>query len=152
MSITPAIATLLLASAAAADQGPATRGETVLVRIVADLETAGGADWTGQCADDKSHSRWTARLDDGSVIRGRCRDGKRHGRWSVHLTDGNRVTGRFEDDRVHARWRLRDQVGHVLEEAIYFNGELADERRIPRNPWSKRGALPAPPGDAPGHN
>ena len=152
MSITLAIATLLLATAAAADQEPVTQGETVLVRIVADLETAGGADWTGQCTDDKARSRWTARLADGSLIKGRCRDGKRHGRWSVHLTDGNRVTGRFEDDRVHARWRLRDQVGHVLEEAIYLDGELADERRIPRSPWSRRGALPAPPGDAPGHN
>ena len=122
MSLTLTIATLMLVTAAPADQETVSRGETVLVRIVADLETAGGADWTGQCTDDKSRSRWTARLSDGSVIKGRCRDGKRHGRWSVHLTDGNRVTGRFEDDRVHARWRLRDQVGHVLEEAIYFIG------------------------------
>lgn len=148
-SIIPAL--LLLATAATADQGSAAQGETTLVRIVTELETAGGADWTGQCADEKASSRWTVQLADGSVIRGRCRAGERHGRWSVRLADGNRVTGRFEDDSVHGKWRIRDQLGHVLEEATYVNGELQDERRIPRGPWSKRGALP-PPREAPGHN
>ncbi|MDE2689523.1 MAG: hypothetical protein OXI49_03355 [Acidobacteriota bacterium] len=150
MSSIPAL--LLLVTAAPIDKDSAAQGETTLVRVLSDLETAGGADWTGECLDAKSRSRWTARLSDGSVIKGRCRNGKRHGRWSVRLTDGNRVVGRFEDDSVHGRWRIRDHVGHVLEEATYVRGELQDERRIPRDPWSKRGALPAPPGDAPGHN
>lgn len=152
MSLTSSIPLLLLAIAAPIDQESTAQGETTLVRILSDLETAGGADWTGECLDAKSRSRWSAQLTDGSVIKGRCRNGKRHGRWSVRLTDGNRVIGRFEDDSVHGRWRLRDQVGHVLEEATYVQGELQDERRMPRDPWSKRGALPAPPGDAPGHN
>ncbi len=153
MSLTPIIATLLLlASAASADQEAAVRGETTLVRIVADLETAGGADWTGECLEGRSDSRWTARLADGSVIKGRCQNGKRHGRWSVRLTDGNRVIGRFADDKVQGKWRIRDQLGHLLEEATYSDGELQDERRVPRDPWSKRGALPPPLGDAPGHN
>ncbi len=152
MSLAPVISALLFATAAPADQEATTRGETTLVRIVADLETAGGADWTGECLDEKARSRWTAQLADGSVVKGRCRAGQRHGRWTVRLTDGNRVVGRFADDNVHGKWRIRDELGHVLEEATYHQGELLDERRIPRSPWSKRGAFPAPPGDAPGHN
>lgn len=152
MSLTPIIpAVLLLATAASADQKAAAQSETTLARIVAGLETAGGADWTGECVDE-SRSRWTSRLADGSLIKGRCRDGKRHGRWTVRMTDGNRVIGRFADDKVQGKWRIRDELGHVLEEATYLDGELQAERRVPRNPWSKRGALPAPPGDAPGHN
>ena len=152
MSLIPSIsAMLLLATAAPADQEAAIQSETTLVRIVADLETAGGADWTGECLDDKSRSRWTARLADGSVIKGRCRGGKRNGRWSIRLTDGSRISGRLADDSVHGKWRIRDELGHVLEEATYRGGELQDERRIPRSPWSKRGALP-PPREAPGHN
>lgn len=152
MSLAPVISALLFATPVPADQEATTRGETTLVRIVADLETAGGADWTGECLDEKARSRWTAQLADGSVVKGRCRAGQRHGRWTVRLTDGNRVVGRFADDNVHGKWRIRDELGHILEEATYDQGELQDERRIPRNPWSKRGALPAPPGDAPGHN
>lgn len=152
MSLAPVISALLFATPVPADQEATTGGETTLVRIVADLETAGGADWTGECLDEKARSRWTAQLADGSVVKGRCRAGQRHGRWTVRLTDGNRVVGRFADDSVHGKWRIRDELGHVLEEATYHQGELLDERRIPRNPWSKRGALPAPPGDAPGHN
>ncbi len=152
MRVILTVAALLLATAAAADQEAAAQSETTLVRIIAELETAGGADWTGECMDATAGNRWTVRLADGSVIKGRCRDGKRHGRWSVRLTDGNRVTGRFTDDKVEGKWKIRDQLGHVLEEATYRDGELQDERRVPRDPWSKRGALPAPPGDPPGHN
>jgi len=151
MSLAPVISALLFATPVPADQEATTRGETTLVRIVADLETAGGADWTGECLDEKARSPWTAQLADGSVVKGRCRAGQRHGRWTVRLTDGNRVVGRFADDNVHGKWRIRDELGHVLEEATYDQGELQDERRIPRNPWSKRGALP-PPREAPGHN
>ena len=102
MSLTSTIpALLLLATAAPADQESVTQSETTLVRIVADLETAGGADWTGECLDEKARSRWTAQLADGSVVKGRCRAGQRHGRWTVRLTDGNRVAS-WADSRTTA--------------------------------------------------